>query len=236
VVHADGSTRMGVAGLQGWMPGRSVRYGEFSTGALARSMVREQVVRCPDGCMTVDAGAVRRQFDSEARSSTGALSFMQFGPQGQSAEVHATLSTQSHEAGWATTLFGVQVGGGRETSTSEFTGLVETPDGSRPTWRFALLQDSGTDGIDRPAGWAADEAGHRIVLRHMPPPAGTPAIVLKMARGMGPGLLFELDGRVVGGVDRSAQEVWLRDDLAPDLRLALAGMATAVLLRPMAAS
>jgi len=158
-VHAEGRTRMPVVGLQGWQQGRVVRYGEFSTSPVGAPSVSQKVTPCPAGCSTLEAGAVRRAFDSTARSSASSLSFTQFGPGERSVRVHVTLSAQAQNAGWATTLFGVPVdGGGGRVVTSEFAGLVEAADGSRPAWRFALLQDTRTDGVDRPAGWARGRA------------------------------------------------------------------------------
>ena len=104
----------------------------------------------------------------------------------------------------------------------------------RPSdWRFALVSDIGQPGLGLPGGWLADDEGHLIVVRHMLPPPGTPAFVVKALHGVGPGMQFELDGRIIGGVDMiSGGLVRLRDDLPPETRFALASLSTALMLRP----
>ena len=98
-----------------------------------------------------------------------------------------------------------------------------------------MFQDSTQVDLARPVGWAVDDAGQRVVVMHMPPPAGVPAIVLKMMHGVGAGYRFEADGQLVGSVDLlPPNNVWMRDDLAPDVRMALASLSTTLLLRPQA--
>ncbi len=234
VTHAEGGTRMPVTGVNGWQFHRVLRFGDYSTSAVGPTVTRTRTT-CAGVCGgKLDLGLYYREFDSRFSTATSKIAFTQHGPGGLDAEVRALEQSHIESAEWLTKWFGVPTDfGARHDVTTSFSGTITPAGDDRPAWHFTLVADVGQPDIGVAAGWLSDEAGHVIVIRHMLPPAGTPAIVVRMMHGAGPGLQFERDGRILGAVDLLADGVvTLRDELDPETRFALAGMSSALLLRP----
>jgi hypothetical protein len=234
VSHDSGGTRMTVVGKDGWQFNRVLRYGDFSTSPVGPTVTHSTSPACCNASRSFSAGPFRQEFETRFNSATSKVAFVQNGPVGLEAQVRAINQSTSHSVDWATTWFGfpTAIGGSDEVRTS-LEGTVEPLLADRPIWHFALFQDSTRVDLTKPVGWAVDDAGHRVVVLHMPPPAGVPAIMQKMMHGVGPGFRFEMDGQVVGVVDRlPSNNVWMRDDLAPEVRMALASLSTTLLLQP----
>jgi hypothetical protein len=234
VTHADGTDTMPVAGVNGWQFNRVLRFGDFSTSPVGPTVTRTQT-RCVGSCgFKTDLGLYYNEFDANYKTATSKIAFTQHGPAGLEAQVLAVNESRTQSAAWLTKWFGFATSaGGRHDVSTRFTGTVTPSAEGHPTWRFALISDIGQPDIDVPTGWFADDEGHVIVVRHMLPPAGTPAFVVNALHCAGPGLQFELDGRIVGAVDTlGGGLVRLRDDLPAETRFALAGLSTALLLRP----
>ena len=234
VTYSDGSTRMPVTGVDGWQFNRVLRFGDYSTSPVGPTATHTRT-QCVGTCgFKANLGFYYNEFDAKFSTATSRIAFTQHGPDGLEAQVRAVNQSRTESAEWLTKWFGfpTAIGGRRDVSTT-FTGTITPSADGHPTWRFALVSDIGQPDINVPAGWFADDAGHLVVVKHMLPPAGTPAFVVKAMHGAGPGLQFELDGRIIGGVDMlGGGLVRMRDDLPPETRFALAGMSTASLLRP----
>lgn len=234
VTHSDGSTRMPVTGVDGWQFNRVLRFGDFSTSAVGPTITHTKTT-CAQPCgLQADFGFYYREFDARFSTATSKIAFTQRSADGREAQVRAIEQSHIESAEWMTKWFGVPTDlGGRRDVTTRFTGTIAPAGADHPSWHFALVADVGQPDVALAAGWLADEAGHVIVIKYMLPPAGTPAIVVRMMHGAGPGLQFERDGRILGGVDLlSGGAVTLRDDLDPETRFAIAGLSSALLLRP----
>jgi hypothetical protein len=234
VAHDNGGTRMTVTGKDGWQFNRALRFGDFSTSAVGPTTSLSTSPSCCNASRSFSAGPFRQEFEARFISATSKLAVVQKGPSGLEATVRAINQSTSRNVEWATLWFGfpTAIGGESERRTS-LEGTVEPIGADRPIWHFALFQDSTQIDLAKPVGWAVDDAGRRVVIKHMPPPAGVPAIVLKMSHGVGPGFRFEMDGQLVGSVDLlPPNNVWMRDELSLELRMALAGLSTTLLLQP----
>ena len=240
--HVDGGMRMAASGLDGWQFHRVLRFGDYATSPVtpkASGLSADGCMPdCPDRTTVGDApGHVpiyRKQFDDAFRSATVKVEFDQHGPAAQMAPVRALYEARRYSNVQMTEWMGfpTSVKGQVEFITS-FTGVIDPVPPGQTAWHFALFSDDAVGTTATPAGWIADDTGRRLAIRHAPFPAGTPAIVVRMAHGISPGYRFELDGQMVGSVDVFPDKaVWLRDDLAPDLRFALASLSSALLLRP----
>jgi hypothetical protein len=239
--HVDGGVRLAVTGVDGWQFNRVLRFGDYATSAVGPT----QGTISPDSCLPNCANQTsfgspghvaiyRRQFDDAFRSATAKVAFEQHGPGAQAARVRADYDARRYSDLQMTEWMGfvTSVKGGAEFVTS-FTGVVEAPAPGQPAWHFAMTSDDAVDTPATPAGWIVDDNGRRLTIRQAPFPAGTPTFVVQMSHGASPGYRFELDGQVVGSVALFPDKaVWLRDELAPDVRLALAALSSALLLRP----
>ena len=217
VVHVDGSTGMTVSG--------HVRFGDFATGPgnVVATRSATPAASCLSGCGTaVDVGipSFRQDFDRRHAAAARKLVFTQEAPGGLEAVVRVVHQADTLPAPSAALWFGMPaaVTAGRAVPTA-LLGSIEAPAGDRPAWRFVLLQDAARQDATVPAGWLVDDAGRRLLLRP-----------LALAGG---GFQFELDGRVVGSVEFQAPgRVWMRDEMAPEVKLVLASVASALLLVP----
>ena len=234
VTHDNGGTRMTVVGKDGWQFNRVLRYGDFSTSPVGPTVTTSRSPFCCNTSRSFSVGPFRQEFEARFSSATSKVAFVQKGASGLEAQVRSINQATSHDVEWATTWFGFPTAiGGRDEVRTSLDGTVEALGADRPTWHFALFQDSTQVDLAKPVGWAVDDAGHRVVILHMPPPAGMPVLLQKLMHGVGPGFRFEMGGQLVGAVDLvPPNNVWMRDDLAPEVRMALAGLSTTLLLQP----
>ena len=240
--HVDGGVRLPATGLDGWQFHRVLRFGDYATSPVDPKTASLSAAGCLPDCprqtSVTSSGAhapiYRKQFDDAFRSESIKVAFDQRGPSGQVAQVRAIYEAQRYSNMQMTEWMGfpTSVKGNAEFVT-RFTGVIEPATPGQPAWHFALFSDDATADAATPAGWIVDDNGRRLAILPAPFPAGTPSIVVRMARGVTPGYRFQLDGQVIGSVDVfPGKAVWLRDDVAPDLRLPLAGLSSALLLRP----
>ena len=234
VTHDNRSSAMPVTGVGGWQFNRVLRFGDYSTSPVGPTITRTKTT-CAGSCgFKANLGIYYTEFDANFSTATSKSAFTQHGPNGLEAQVRAVEQSRTESAEWLTKWFGfpTQIGARHDVVTS-FAGTITPATEGHPTWRFTLVADVGQPDIEVPAGWLADDDGHVIVVKHMLPPAGTPSFVVKALHGVGPGMQFEQDGQVIGGVDfLGGGLVRMRDYLPAETRFALAGMSTALLLRP----
>jgi hypothetical protein len=239
--HVDGGVRLPVIGVDGWQFNRVLRFGDYATSAVGPTRSAVAAEGCLPNCVNQTAFGspghapiYRQQFDDAFRSATAKVAFDQHGPDAQSAQVRATFEARRYSTVQMTEWMGFPTSvKGDVTFVSNFMGVIEPTTPGQPAWHFALSSDSAVDDAATPAGWIVDDNGRHLDIRHAPIPAGTPAFVARMSHGIAPGYRIERDGQLVGRVDVFPDKaVWLRDDLAPDERFALAALSSALFLRP----
>lgn len=226
-----GATPWAASGRQGWMPNRTLRFGDYATRDL-KSRERDRTTACPGGCTHVDLGLYQRRYDDAFRTASQQLRFTLVGPAGAEADVQLTSQLDQHQREWVTRWFGVPTDFGSDfTRQISVIGTVQPADAAQPSWRFAL-RDDGTLPLQ---GWAEDDTGRRITLTPLQQFKGRDGRAMTMpgfAQGQAFGYAFELEGQAVAAVSTlGAGTVWIKPDAAPELRLSLAGLASALLLR-----
>ncbi|WP_422011019.1 hypothetical protein [Roseateles sp.] len=220
-----------VSGRQGWMPGRKLRFGDYVTRDLTKRQETKQVA-CPNGCSGVDLGIYRRHFDEAFRTATQRMHYTLAGPAGAEVDVQLITQIDQQRRDWITRWLGMPTEAGGDVSRQiAVIGTLRTADDRQPPWRFAL-RDGASNGAAL-QGWAEDEHGRRLVLTPLRKVAGRQAgLPLQAPATMTLGYAFELDGRTVGAVSTVGPgQVWIDPDAAPDLRLSVAGLASALLLQ-----
>jgi len=239
VVHDNGMTGMSVTGRDGLQFNRVIRFGEYRTSVVglivSKSMSTGPV--CTWSCnqsSSVHLGPYRKEYEQHYNASQNKYTFQQDGPEAMSAVVHVINQRTSQSRSWTTSWFGLPTAVDDVSMVdTNMLGTIDAPDNSRPGWRFGLIEGSAQQELSQAAGWLVDDGGRRVVLRHRPMPPNVPTFVARLSHGIGPGFDFEMDGQRVGSVDLMPPNVvWMKDGLPPDVRLALAGFSSAVLLRP----
>lgn len=225
------ATPWAVSGRQGWMPGRALRFGDYATRDL-QSRERDRTTACPGGCAKVDLGLYQRRYDEAFRTATQRLRFTLVGPAGAEVDVQLTSQLDQQRRDWITRWFGLPTDVGADfTRQISVVGTVQPADTTQPGWRFALRDDDART----LQGWAEDDTGRRLTLAPLQQFKGRDGRATAMpgfAQGQAFGYAFELDGRAVAAVSTlGAGTVWISPDATPELRLSLAGLASALLLR-----
>ena len=218
-----------VSGRRGWLASRELRFGDYATRDL-KTRGQTRTTSCPNGCSTVNLGLYKHRFDEAFSTSTQRLRFTLTGPSGAEVDVQLTDQLDQQKRDWMTRWFGVPTDFGTEYSRQvSFIGTVQPADATQPGWRFALRDDASNRQLQ---GWVEDDNGRRLTLAPLQRLAGRAAgTAFHVPAALG--YAFELGGRVIGAVATAgAGTVWLSPDLPPELRLSLAGLASALLLRP----
>lgn len=210
-MHADGMTGMPSASHPGPESSRILRFGDYSTIAVKPMGAPPVCVsNCKVDTQRLGVMPFRQDFDRRYFASRDRYSFMQEGPGGVEMLVHTVAQPGRLDAPTATAWFGDAAA-----IDAALLGVIEPPDGKGAAWRFVVERAEGSVG---PAGWLVDDRGHRVALKPLAGPRS--------------GFAFELGGQRAGSVDLLPPNVvWIRDDLAPDVRFALAGFSSAMLLR-----
>jgi len=232
---AQTSTALSVTGRYGWRPDRqSLRFGDFSTGP-RQNQQQVRAVRCEPTCTGIEIGGYAWRVEEGFRAVKQQLSFTQRGPAQAEALVLALYELSQQETRLLLRVMSVEVQTTtRQTRRAAFAGTVQPQRPDEQGWRFAIwfpdqLQTGAPD-----IGFIQSDAGQRIAIRHLSSWESQPRgsqLALKM--GLPMGFAFELDGVTVGAVSIVGDgQVWLRNDLAPSVRLALASLSSAVLARP----
>lgn len=224
-------TALPVSGRQGWLPNRELRFGDYATRDL-KSRARSRTTSCPNGCAAANLGLYKHRFDEAFSTATQRTRFTLVGPAGAEADVQFTDQLDEHKRDWMTRWFGVPTDFGTElVSRTQFIGTVQPTDPAQPGWRFAL-RDEGSNGLQM-QGWVEDDNGRRLVLLPLQRLAGRPGSAPFTLPGA-LGHAFQLNGRIVGAVATlGAGTVWLSPEMPPELRLSMAGLASALLLKPV---
>ena len=225
---------LSVTGRQGWQLGRELRFGDFSTKLLQGGSVGTRSASCPTGCTRLSLGPYVKQVDEASSKSRSRLSFTLLGPLGVEVEVRAVGELDQQRRESLTRWFGVSTDISQELSRSiSFIGTIDPAPAEMPGWRFEFRESSPTTvATGAYQGRAEDERGRRLLMRSLSRWQGDDARGTAFMPALHLGYAFELDGRVVAAVDTATGgTVWMRPGLAADLRLAIAGLAMALLAR-----
>jgi len=196
-----------VKGKQGWQFNQVIKFGGFYTSKIKRSW--------PGG---IDVGFVNR-----FRSAKEKLSFTQYTPDSLNSTVIAVSKFMSFETDFLNGFMGLSYN-----YENSFAGCIvpqNTPDNS---WEFVVTDPDLI--LDKSAGCgeAKDKNGRQITIRGVTLLEGQ----AKWMAGQVWGFEFFLDKKSIAAVSVTGNgKVYLRNDLAPDLRLVIAAMSSALMVR-----
>lgn len=226
-----------VRGAQGWMPGRVLQFGEFSTvgkvsGLGVQSRERAQGLSLQGLVLTAHAQLERSQ---------KRLTFtLQQAGGGATVAVTASGSLQADLRHWELLLPGVTVQGNTTRARQQFVGtlLPSLGDQALPGWRFALMSPKGDEGRGVASlGWAhregdaPEDALLLLPLRGLRSADGRHVVETDPASGP-PGFEIQRAGRALAAVSRlDGGTVWFAEGLDAPTRLACAGLVATLLLR-----
>lgn len=235
VTHLDGSTGMTVSGDR-LQSGRVLRFGEFSASQAALVATRIPApATCLAGCnraIDIGIGPFRQEFERRYAAAASKSTFTQAAPGGLEAVVRTIDQVERQSSQQAALWFGIPPSAAKDGQVaSRLMGSIEAPADDRPAWRFVLLQDDAPHGAGGAVGWLVDDRSRRILIKPKPLPAAVP----QAATRTGGGYQFELDGRVIGSIDLlPSARVWMRDEMVPEVKLVLASVSSALLVRTRA--
>jgi hypothetical protein len=198
------SEALAVKGRQGFQIGRSLSFGEYST-----SKVRQGWVKGYDIPFFVRFQGMKEK-----------LSFQQFDPKGQVAEVLAAGMFRNTELPLVHDYFNLLI-----KEKSHFAGTVVLNEG-QDVWEFLLYNPDGES-------FKSDDAG--FIRNQLVSIEVTGINILEEGKNLSSkffGYEFMLEGQSVGAVETiNGGKVWLKEELPADLKLVLASLSSAILLR-----
>jgi hypothetical protein len=232
---ATTSQALHVTGRQGWQLRRQLSFGDYSTSVVKAAATHTRTQTCPNGCSNLDLLAFKRRFDEAFSTSTSKLDFDLRQADGRETHVQALSRLDQQHREWISRWFGLPTEVTVELMRqASFAGTIEPTEGDAPAWRFVVQEANDSTGAVHRLGWAQDDTGRRLTLSSLRHWQGEDARVARLMPGLHLGYAIELEGRMVAAVSTTGDgTVWLRDGLPADLRLSLASLASALLLRPV---
>lgn len=233
---------LNVQGVQGWLPGRSLRFGEFHTVGKVSGQVVQSRERAKGWSMQ---GLVLSAHAQLERTQKRLAFTLQQGEGDAQVTVTASGSLQADRRHWDLPLPGVTVRGSDTQARQQFVGTLLPSQGgeAQPGWRFALLSPQGDGGRGLATlGWAqregaggandaADDTLLLLPLRRLASFDGRHQVTMG-AEAEPLGFEIQRNGRALAAVSRvNGGTVWFAEGLDAPTRLVCAGLAATLLLR-----
>lgn len=200
----NNSETLAVSGRQGFRIGRSLSFGEYSTGKVRQGWVKGYDI----------------PFFVRFQGMKEKLSFQQFDHSGQLADVFAAGKFRSTELPVVHDYFNIVL-----KEKNEFAGSVVLNEGL-DVWEFLLYNPDGEAFRKNDAGFIRSETDWIKV---------TGISALQEGKSLSAKFLgyeFILNGQPIGAVETiNSGKVWLKEELPADLKLVLASLSSALLLR-----
>ena len=198
---------MPVKGRNGLQIGQVIRYGDYTTNKVRRGWVKGYDV----------------PFIVRFQGAKEKMSYTQYGPNGQQAEVSCVSRFKSKELQLARDYFYLPLD-----VENFFAGNISFGEG-QPVWDFILHNPNGDFLRDEASAGYAKNGTRRIDIQAV---RGLKGQTGWLKEATVHGHEFRIDGRVVGAVstlDRGT--VWIDGSLDDELKTVIAAMATGLLLR-----
>ena len=230
-----------VSGRYGWLPDqKSLRFGPWATGPRERTRSRQTEPLCrPEPCRTWSPARLQASWEQMQLSTTQALAFVQQGPGGARAEVHAAAQLDEVQRRQWSLVWG-EVTASRAWR-DQFSGWVEPQSaegGPAPAWRFLVAFDRDLDPELSDLGYADSQDGRAWVIQPLRglkgAKADSRATAWMASLPTGYRLLRRADGAWVASVATQSDgqgRVWLNPQLPPDEQLVASALASALLLQ-----
>ncbi len=198
---------MPVKGRQGLQIGQIIRYGEFKTDKVRRGWTKSYDV----------------PFVVRFRGAKEKLSFTQFGPDGQQAEIACISKFKSTEIMTVRDYFSVPID-----IDNFFAGNISFGE-NRPNWDFILHNPNGDFLREEASAGYAKSGAKRIDIQAIRGLKGQTGWLKELTIY---GHEFRLDGKVVAAVSTlNKGTVWIEPHLDTETKTVIAAVATGLLLR-----
>lgn len=203
-LHAEA---MPVKGRNGLLIGQVIRYGEYKTDPVHRGWTKGYDL----------------PFLIRFQAAKEKLSFTQFGPEGEHAEVACISKFKSTEVQLVRDFFGVPL-----EYQNFFAGNIAFGEG-RSNWDFILHNPNGDFMREEASAGFAQNEETRIDIEAIRGIKGQPDWMKPLAVY---GHEFRITGQLVGAVSTlNKGKVWIIDDLDAETKTVIAAIATGLLLR-----
>ena len=198
---------MPVKGRNGLQIGQVIRYGEYKTDKVRRGWTKSYDV----------------PFVVRFRGAKEKLSFTQFGPAGQSAEVACVSKFKSTELMTVRDYFSVPLD-----IDNFFAGNISFGE-NRPNWDFIVYNPNGDFLRDQASAGYVQNGSQRIDIQAIRGLKGQPGWLKELTIY---GHEFRIGGEVVAAVSTvNKGTVWMDDRLDAETKTVIAAVATGLLLR-----
>lgn len=198
------SETLSVKGRQGFQIGRSLSFGEYTTGKVNQGWVKGYDI----------------PFFLRFQGMKEKLSFHQFNESGQMAEVYSVGKFRSTELPFVRDYFNIIL-----TEKNHFAGTV-IQNGGQVVWEFLLYNPDGELLKGANAGFVQSK-NEKIEVKGVTQLENGNNLSSKFL-----GYEFIYHGKTIGAVETiNNGKVWLKQDLADDLKLVLASLSSGLLLR-----
>ena len=205
-IHPDlKAPAMSVKGRNGLQIGQVIRYGEYTTDKVHRGWTKGYDI----------------PFILHFKGAKEKMSFTQFGPMGQQAEVSCVSKFKSTELPVLHDFFGIPL-----EYQNFFAGNIST---GLSNWDFLLYNPNGDLLREEASAGFVQNGVTRIEIQAIRRLAGQPNWMDRLAVY---GHEFYLDGKIVAAVSTvNKGKVWIDEQLDGDTRTVIAAVATGLLLR-----
>ncbi len=196
-----------VKGKQGWGFNQDIKFGDYTTSKIKRGWVK--------GSET--------NFFIRFQKAEQKMSFVQNTPDNISADVLAVSNFKNNEIDLLRGFLTYSVN-----FESSFVGTVIPSDNSKSAWEFIIHNPDGSRPKNADCGVARDKSGRELLIR-----------AVKKVEGQGNwsqinnyGFEFLEKGKSIGAISNiNRGKVWIKNDIAPDLKLVVSSIATSLLVR-----
>ncbi len=204
---AENTPAMTVKGRNGFQIGQKISFGEFKTGKVRRGWTKGYNV----------------PFRVRFRGAKEKLSFTQFGPDGQQAEVAAISKFKSTEIMTARDYFSIPLD-----IDNTFAGNISFDNG-RTDWDFIVYNPNGDFLRDQASAGFIKNSSQQIDIQAIRGLKGQPKWLKELIIY---GHEFRIDGKTVAAVSTlNKGAVWMDPALDSETKTVIAAVATGLLLR-----
>jgi hypothetical protein len=198
---------MPVKGRNGWQIGQVIAYGGYTTDKVRRGWTKGYDI----------------PFIVRFQGAKEKLSFAQFGPGKERAEVSCVSKFKSTEIQLVKDFFGIPLD-----YQNFFAGNISFDEG-RSTWDFIIHNPNGDFLREKASAGFAQNGSKRIEIQAIRGLEGQPDWMKELTVF---GHEFRLDGKVVGAVSTMNKgKVWIDESLDAETKTVVAAIATGLLLR-----
>lgn len=198
---------MPVKGRNGWQIGQVIAYGDYTTDKVRRGWTKGYDI----------------PFIVRFQGAKEKLSFAQFGPNDEQAEVACVSKFKSTEIQLVKDFFGIPLD-----YQNFFAGNIAFDEG-RTAWDFIIHNPNGDFLREKASAGFAQNGSKRIEIQAIRGLEGQPDWLKELTVY---GHEFRMDGKVVGAVSTMNKgKVWIEQSLDDETKTVIAAIATGLLLR-----